>query len=528
MDNVLALETESSNREPMYAEPGLLDDGQIKELVGRTRRHRSDSRKSAQALRDRLLRSKHTDDIREYIRTLYVSKDLAKRVNNFVSRTANPFADIVRQVVQLYKSGAIRRIDGVSKEQQAAFDALVLESRIDVLAQGWAETGYGVGPQFVLPVVRRESLRLLAPPPQSSDIVLDALDPTSDPVALAYPSGARSVVVVDAEATRTFDLDANGGVDEDEDLRIEHQAKDMPAAALRFTPAREDSDWWDCDINGRLQDGALVVGHWAAKLGLVRKGQGGKLLGVTGPLGSLARGQTAGDPEGPILIPTDSTDDVDGAVPPKVETHDFDTDPANNLRHIRAITEWMAESTGVQVQVETNGADQWDYSWNYDALAELRTGLMFWAMLWERQLWTFAVAVAKAQKHPLASKLPSREQVEAGFFLDLPPLHRKFSDPLQEQKHWDWLISRGCASFLDVGRRFIGNRTDKALHAQITRNLEINGIYFDELTKRNNPADGDLGGKHQTIAQAQGAMGPAVRDGQAPKPGGDGEDTTNT
>lgn len=517
---VIALLGEDDDRGPLYGEPGLLDDATVASLVRRSRQHQSDPRKCAQAVRQRILKTKHRGDIEYYLRTLY-GPALLKKLRPHISLAANPFEDVVRQVVALYKAGAIRRIDGVSDDEQAAFDELVTETKIAASAQGWAETGYAVGPQFIVPTIRRQKMRLLAPPPTSVDVVLDVEDPTGDPVAISYPS-RKGVVVVDAEASRYYELTSSGHAVEMPEQRVEHGVGELPTAALRFTDACEDEDWWDCEVHKRLEDGAFAVGHIATKLSLVRKGQHGKLLALKGNLQGVPKGQAMDDPVGPVLLPTDGQA-PDDPRRTEIETLDFDTDPKNHLTHLRAVTEWMGESTGVPVLVDTDGESRWDYTWDHDALAELRTSLLFQAHIFERQLWTFTVALARAQRHPLAARLPTPEQVAAGFHLDLPPLHRKFADPGLEQAHYEWGLKHGVYSVIDVTRRYQGHRSDKALWEQLMRNLTINAAWYDAVASRNLPASVTTDGTIQTAAQAQGALGPAVRDGRVPPPGGEGD-----
>ena len=505
---------------PLYGEPGPLDSENLKALIQQSQRFQTDRRKKAQGLRQRILKSQHRADIADYLRTLY-APEFTCRVVPHTTVVCNPYADICGEVCQVYRGGAVRRIDGISEDQQEAFDRVVAETSISALAQGWAETAYGVGPQWIIPSVRRGRMRLHAPTPSCVDIVLDNEDPTGDPVALSYPTGRGQVAVLDGETLRHFEV--GDRTREIEELRVEHRVGDLPAAALRFTPPTEASDWWDREVHQRLEDGALAVGHISAKLSHLRKAQQGKLLVLLGNVDGLAKGQPIGDPVTPVALREDG-ERPDDPRRTTIEALDFDTDPRNHLTHLRAITEWMAESTGVPVSVDVSGSERWDYTWDDDRLGEMRSQLAFWATRFEVQLWTFVVAVARAQRHPLALQLPTPEQVAAGFHLVLPPLHRKFSDPQKEREHWDWLISRGLASVRDVARRYLGHRPDKALDAQIQKNLDINTRWYAQLASRNLPADA-RDGKILTAAQAQGALGgrPASGGGASEPDGADGE-----
>lgn len=510
--------TAANAPEPLYGEPGEITDEQVNALWQRSRKQSSDPRKRMQAMRDRILRSKHRGDIDAYIRTLH-KPEFARKICPHINVADNPFQDIVRDVVALYRGGAVRRIDGVSEDEQAAFDELVTETQIATKAQGWAERAYAVGAQFTIPTMRRQRIRFQAPTPETVDLVLDVDDPTGDPVAVSYPS-RRGMIVVDAVAQRYFEP-VGDRIVEIEELRVEHGVRELPASALRFTDPPEDDDWWDADMHERLRQGALLVGYIGADLGLVRKGQRGKLLTMSGPLHNVPRGQMLGDPTGSLVLPTDGQS-VEDPRENKVDVYEYATDPAMHLLHKRSAKEAMAESTGVRATVNTDGQGKWDFEWDFDGLAELRIKLMLWALLWERQTWTFTVAFARAQRHPLARRLPTPEKVSAGFYLSLPPLHRKFADPLKELEYLDKLLSKAQISIIDYLRRVHGHMPEEALWRMLQRNMAINSTYYDEVAKRVRAGHMSVDGTIETAAQAFGSMGPAVRDGRALPPGGEG------
>lgn len=510
---------------PLYAGAGALPDEVVVPLVKRcATRYHSDPRKREQAIRERMRDSTYGEDIERYIGKLY-SQPFAEKINPHVTTVANVFEDIASQVVQLYRGQTLRRIDGISDTEQEAFAELVRETKIDATAQRMAETAWGVGPQHVIPVIRRGRFRFLAPSPSTTDEVLDSYDPTGAPVAVAFPAGGGRVVVIDGVSYRVFVLTPEGVV-EDTSERVEHNRGDTTVATLRFDEPIEPYDWHMRDRNRRIVEANLVIGHLLAKLNYVRKAQGAKLLTVVGNLDGVARGQAIGDPNGPLLARTD-TESPESTQTTEIAALDFDTPPERFIAQIRHHTEWAAESTGVPVTV-TAGGDKFDIEFDFDRLAELRGQLAWWAETWERELWTYTIALAKTSRHRLATQLPSPDKVEAGFFLQLPPMHRKFASPKEERDHWDWMMKGGLASVLDKGRRYMGNRSDKAIVRQIEVNLAINGRYWDEVAKRQAPAMLGTNGEVKTLAQAQGALGPAARDRQALPPGGDDDNPTQT
>ena len=63
----------------------------------------------------------------------------------------------------------------------------------------------------------------------------------------------------------------------------------------------------------------------------------------------------------------------------------------------------------------------------------------------------------------------------------------------------------------------------RAAYDQLDRNVAENGKFFDAVAKRQGPTALTANGEIQTLAQAQGALGPAVRDGRTSLAGGDEE-----
>lgn len=498
---------------PLYAAPGPMPPEIVTELVKRQQKMKSDTRKAHQAQRDRILHSTHALDIVKEIENRHEDETLAKQVARFADAgvVANPAADVVSSVVQIYRGGAVRRVEGASDEQQEAFQQIVAETGLMARASDDAQTAYFVGCKFMAPIVRRKQMRILSPEPQHTDEVLDEEDPTGDPVAIAYGAGDGKTAILDGAALRFYEMRA-GQVVEDIESAVPHGIGDMPAAPLRFEPVTDPCDWWNYQMHERLRRGSLEVGFWMARLGLIRHVQGGKQLHFSGDMSAIAAGQPIGNPAAPLVA---NISDAQKNV--TFGAFDLDTPPTNTLSHIRSLIEWMAESTGVAVMVESGG-DKFDLAWDHDALAELRQKMLWWVLQFERQFWTFAVQIAGAQGHPLASKLPSHEMVAEGFVFDLPPLHRRFSDPIQELSWWKEMRASGQADYMDMARRFHPGLADKMLSQQMLDRIELNSRIWKLLSIHNTPAkpdaedttastDDTTARPMRSLAQEQGASG---------------------
>lgn len=507
----------STLKPPIYAEPGELQPDIVAELARRSRVHVNDPRRVAQHRRHLILQNRHKALIAGRVNEV-TKTEIRDEIASHISTALNPAEDIITSVCQVWKRGATRLVDEVSEESNKAFQRLTFETGIDALAPTWNRLAYFVGPLVVLPVMRRGKLRLEAIPPHVADVVLDPYDPLGQPVAVAYQlrdcadfgTGA-DLCVVDAYSRRYFDL-RQGMAVEIEHLREDHGLGRFPGTALRFDVPMEADDWYGAHRHQRLEDGSLDVGRIYATLGFVRRTQNKYLLVAVGQLEALASGQNLGDPERPITgnLPADRSarDDLSFSSLP------FDTDPANFQKEIRFTIEAMAESTGVPVTVTSGGDSKHDIEYDYGALTELRNAQIWHARNFELELWSKAVAYAKKAHHPLWSDLPTSEEVDNGFQVEFTRLARKFADPQQERDHMDWLLSKGAARILDVIRDSFPTMSDEQLRLMLHRNLEENGEFYDEVAKRNavmNPTTNTI----LDAAQANGAMGPAVRDGKA-------------
>ena len=222
------------------------------------------------------------------------------------------------------------------------------------------------------------------------------------------------------------------------------------------------------------------------------------------------------EPERPFVQDTDTSK---GEAAPVLDIKDNDLSPENARRHIMLTTRGLIEGYGVPQSAvtfdfteDTLAAPQ--ISLIHAKLAEVRNPqLPFlreceWLSAWK------AVEVARAFQHPQAARLPSAEAVRDGFTIRFPELAR-VDDPKEAREQFDWDVSRGQKSWLDkvLERQPDLSRGEAAV--QLFDVLEEQSLINDLVTSRDmaRRMDQPVPGV-QTAAEANGAMGPRVRDGE--------------
>jgi hypothetical protein len=509
----------------LYAEPGMLSDELILELAARARQHSSDARRNAQHRRWQILHNQHEPLIQERVFEVQKS-EVAEYISEHKSTTLNPAEDIVRAVCAVYKRGVVRRIDGLAKENAAAFLRLTHQSQIDAIGPELNRIAYFVAPVIVLPVLRRGKLRLEIPLPQCTEIVLDPHDPLGKPTAIAFTLGDMSdqgtgadFCTVDAVARRYWkilgDNDDDHDVVEIVDLREEHRLGYFPGAVLRFEVPLDGGDWANAYRHKRLEHGAIDVGRISAHGDYIRRVQNHYLLVVAGDLDALAKGQNPAIPEKPIAA------HVSPAVgePSRtihVQTLPFDVDPGRFHSEIRFKIEGMAESTGVPCTVTSSGDASFRTEFDTEALTELREQQIAFAREFEHELWVCACDYAHAMRHPEYEKLPTRADVEASLNVEFPELSRKSSDPAEERAQWDWDLSKGIVSFVDIMRKRNPTMDPETAHKRIESNIESNGVVYAMVAAHNAVLDPNKMAI-QNAAQINGSLGTPAREANKAK-----------
>lgn len=480
----------------------------------------SDTRKRNAWNRWLIYTEQHTPLIRDRILTTHNDPGIRAEIDKFVDLTVNPGLDVTRQTSVCWRQGARRSIEGIDEDQLAAFHELVIESRIDTLAPAWNEIAAFVGPLIVVPAVRKGTLRwdtLLA---TFAEVATDPEDRHGQPLAAAWSmrvecetNGKATATLLDDQAWTTYES-VQGQTKPDGSVMppqtsisktLPHSLGYFPGVVLRFDSVF-DGDWWGSPyLNQRLVDATVAIGLLNASLAFVRKAQNKKLLAIVGDLSGFPSGQVL-DAEAPI------TSDVppNSGPAPAINVLDFDTDPSSYIKHAAFIYRNIANAYGGQVEAdEADGSAR--VSFSVEALAEIRNKQIPHARTFERDLWAAAVDMCRKLRHPLAARLPTREQVLAGFRIDFGKLSRKFADPAAEQQWLEFLMAKGASDQIEIIRAQ-GNSTlnDQQIRDLAETHLENQSWFNTILATRNLSL---IDGKVASTAQANGAMGPAVRDG---------------
>lgn len=485
---------------------------------------RSDLRKRNAWDRWLIFTEQHKPLILDRIGVTHNDAGLKNEIAKFVDLTVNPGLDVTRQTAVCWRQGARRSIEGIEPDALAAFHELVLESKVDTLAPAWNRIASLVGPIIVSPAVRKAKLRwdtLLA---TFAEVRVDEDDRHGQPLAAAWslreeccePGKARAILL-DDQAWTTYES-TQGKPDKDGKFGppttailgkpVRHGLGYFPGVPLRFDSVF-DGDWWGSPyLNQRLVDATIAISLLNASLAFTRKAQNKKLLTIVGDLSGFPSGQVL-DAEAPL------TSDVppNAGPAPAINVVDFDTDPASYIKHAGWIYRNIADAYGGHVEAdEADGSARVVFS--IESLTEIRNEQIPHARQFERDLWATAVDMCHKLNHPLASRLPTREQVLAGFRIDFGKLSRRFSDPQAEQAWNDWLLSKGATDQLEI-LRAQGNTTldDEQLKDLATRYLENQAWFNDAVTKRNLGMNGQQ--DVLNAAQANGALGPMVRDAES-------------
>ena len=475
-----------------------------------------DPRKAKCAERLAIYNEDHVPLIVENLHSTQSDPEKRKETAKFASTIINPALDVTRETCVVWKQGARRSIEGVNEDQLAAFQDLVIESWIDVHAPEWNRLAKFVGPLIVIPEIAKGELVWCLLLPTIYDVVPDPERPNDTPLAVAWsigdtgPTAKRSPneithAVLDGHSWRYYAAASANVVLVKE---VVHGLGYFPGEELRFDLAY-GSDRFNYCRNQRLVDATIAASRVDAVLGFTRKAQHAKLLTLIGELEGWPKKQRL-DPEVPLVADTGEK----GSQALSVSALDFDTSARNSIDHAMWIVSQVAGAYGGQVVVQ-NAWSGARIAFSYESLTEIRNEQIPYARRFEARIWPKAVAVCRALRHPLL--LPDPEAVAEGFRVDFGTLSRSAADPQSEATHFDWLLSKGCTDQIEILRN-MGNTTlnDQQLKTLLEAHLEVQAWFNDAVTKRN------LGMNNrqdvQTAAQANGALGPMVRD---KKPGAD-------
>ena len=434
--------------------------------------------------------------VEDEIRLLYESDAAREGASRSITTVHNPAADVVTQIVQLYRSKPHRSILRGKSSVNESLTELYRESRLDTLLPDWSRIGYFVGPLFPVFRVVDGRMRVHATPPHQTYPLLSPDDPLGEPMGFA--------TLTPTEVVTHY---RDGAVAHDRLVRSTRTIHDHGKtwATFRLDAPVDPGDWSASRRHQRLVDGTIDVAFVAAVMGWVRKVQNKHLLKVIGNLSSLAKGQNLALPEAGIVAKTHASDNQTV----QIDTIPFDTPVANFLEHIRFWIGSMAESTGVPVTIST-ASGKIDLEFAHDGVSELRDQQVVYATESELDMCLAMVQAARAGLHRLAPDLPTDDEIRSGFSVVFPRLRRRYADPSVEHDDVDWKLRKGFSSVQDELRAYYPHASDRQLKSILRDNLKRNGQWIDELTSRQ--LGGDVSTGIRTAAQTFGAMGPAAKE----------------
>ncbi len=463
--------------------------------------------KNLQAMRWWILRDRLKPAAKAKLEKQYDSPLVRAGVESNLTSALNPAADIVARVCQVYRHGVRRHVVGLNKTKTKAFQQLYREAGISSLGVDWNKIGYFCGPTFAVPQVRAGKMRVDTLVPHKREIVLDEDNPTGWPVAIAYKTAGGAIAVIECHQANEYRLDG------EEIVKVAGKGGPRSAAAndatpfpgLRFDAPLDPDDWDNATKHERLTDTTIDVSAIGAVMGFVRQTQNRILLFLSGQLDKLPKKQAFGDPQAPLLLPTDPSRQV------SLEAVVFDTPVDSFLAHIRFWYAAAAESTGVPAMISQDGG-RIDLEFAYDGLSELRDEQIVYADAFETEFAVALICAAEDGHHPLweTGKLPSVEEVRKGFRAEYGQMARRFADPQQQRDQADWDVRHGLISIADLLAKRYPQIDRDELMKQIKSTLEENALLWDMLAARNVGADAS--GKAITGAQQNGAKGPEQRD----------------
>jgi hypothetical protein len=467
--------------------------------------------------------------VKERCGEIYETKRIADAIKKHVTNIYNPARDLIPSVCQVYKETPQRSISKAGKKKGEALHRLFQRTKIDRLAPEWTRIAYFVGPVLVLPRASKERTGFDVMLPHDYDVVLNEDDPQGPPVAVAFQCHHKGsdLAIFDASGWRYFKTGgmAQLGTGTPEELPALHKPwpKDSPKpyVILRLDVPMDIYDWHNSSAHERIVDGSIEVGLVAAQMGHVRKAQNKRLLRVQGNTSQIPKGQNSADPEGALIVPAKDNSPIDA------NTLDFDTPPEHFAQQIRLYYEVMAESTGVPIVSLTsqNGAAV-DVEFSFDGLTEIRNAQIPHCRDFDKELAIALCHAARTGSYDEASSLPSEEEIRKGYRVDFGKLSRRFDDPVKETQYKDWEIKYGLTDPLELLRPKHPEASGEELEAIWREHLERTSEWNDEITKRNMASDQNTGGM-VTAAQANGALGPKVKNsggriesgsGEKPKP----------
>lgn len=494
----------------------VLGEKQIEDLLDRTQRYKSDLRKLEAHRRFQVWQGDYHSLIADKIEMVVHDPGQRAELRNWISTTNNVALDVTESVAVVWDAGAIRSVRDATPDQVETLNTLLTDAGLDAHASEWNRAAFLCGPVTVLPIFRHPTedtqpgvnLTFDVLFPHHYEAIRNPANPAGPPLAVAYTvqSAHADTILVDAQAYRYY---RTSNSEKPELVRtVEHHVGRFPGSTLRLGIPYGDG-FFGKPKHGRLIEGTVLQGVIDSALGLVRKSQNKKLLKLFGAIAGMPKRQVQ-DAEIPVTAKVDNPEKIE------FDAVDFDTDPANFIRHSQFVAHSLAASYGGSASVveQSNGLlVKIDFS--HETQTELRNKQIQYTRPFERDLVSVILRLAEFSAYPDKDRLPQVDQVERGYTVSYPPLARKYKDPDEARKAIDWELSKGFIDYGEAFRKYMmipgmsAEEAEALVMAKIDRQMKV----IEKLTKRNmslSPAT-VTPGLNETVAEANGRQGGITR-----------------
>lgn len=505
-----------------------------------------------------VLRERHDDQVLARLRKIYTDKEVTAGMARWVPdmfKLVNPAKDIVQQIACAYMLPVWRALDAEQPAErerlQRVWNLVHEDCRTTLKAREINAFAYGVGPTAAIPVVRGERVRLeyfaphrwmpLLDPDDHEGPLLGAVidlaqgrqatEPSYEPNAPAK-RGKPTIVIIDREAWRYYD-EKGAEVKGPAGLHaIQHGCVDATGDPLcPVTIARVDlpldDNWWTSGRGSRLFAATVLGAVVLARMMFVRQYQDSAvLLSRLGTQTDVEEEAVIGHPAKPMVF---RGEDVARA---GVEMVNFATSPDDHLRVLNFIISSAALGEGFPPEAITistpldvgkmGGSRLPSVSIKEGHRAILRLGQIEHFREWERDLAVAIVSTARGAGLDVAEQLPPIDEIRERTQVEWAQLDT-IDDPAKRREQDQWEIERGLSSRVDIYRRTHPELTREQALEDLKRNANEDGEIHQILAARNQPRDPraqglEPPGSSLTPAQANGALGPIIRDQQREQP----------
>jgi len=461
--------------------------------------------------------------VRSKIRHIYSDPDIRQLMSELVTSELNPGGDAANSVPSVYTHGARRYLRETSDAQEAAWVELLDEGDISTQQSQFQRLPYVSGqPLVVIPYL--DDLGKLQRQEVTADRYDAAIGLDGQPRAVIWklPDDDQRIIdahapywcAVDDYAWYYFDVHGRQAENYEGFHEIPHGCVDemgrpmCPAAVSRLNRQRPGESWYTPTFNRRLFDATITVGVTYARLRFRRKVQDGKLGVIKAKnKADIPAAQTMGDPERPAIFVGA------GGLSVSFEMVDMVTDPAEFITMIRFAYEALFGAEGIpssDVTVRIGDAPKAAVNVRKERRAALKRAQMPFAYNFERRLALSTSSLVTASDHPSAGRIPGPSRIldRWGIEFGTPTV----DSPKEQRDQDDWERKNGLISMVDiVMRKYPWIQTRKAALDHLMRNADEDNSVNEILADRNQPLGAPI---NQNNAEQNGALGPAVRDGQ--------------